>query len=212
MIFSYDGVHQEFYMPTEAPGIIDMPSMHYIAIRGKGDIESQKGDYKQAIEILFALVYSLKVYGIEDPRIDGYFQEGEQLLESFWWHEEGKEIDYKHKKDLNWMLAIRLPEFFLKEDLDKAIDKAKTLRSRQFSRIEYLTIHEGLCVRSIHVGPLEKSSKTIKSMHKFAKKHGFELDFSKDRMHHELYLYDARRTPRDKQRTEIRHPVKEIEK
>ncbi|MCR5196564.1 MAG: GyrI-like domain-containing protein, partial [Pseudobutyrivibrio sp.] len=212
MIFNYDGIHQEFYMPLEEPGIVEVPLMHYIAIRGKGDLEAPKGDYKEAIEILFALVYTLKVYRVGDPKIDGYFHNGVQLLESFWWQDDGMEIDYTHKEDLNWMLAVRLPEFFFIEDFDWAIAKAKTIRSRNFSKIEYVQVDEGLCVQCIHVGGLYEIPETIKPMHKFAKKQGYVLDFSRERFHHEVYLSDGRRIPDPIRRTVIRHPIKKSEK
>lgn len=47
-------------------------------------------------------------------------------------------------------------------------------------------------------------------MDEFAVTNGYELDFSSERLHHEIYLSDPRKTAAEKLRTVIRHPVKKI--
>ena len=49
MAFDYKKEYREFYMPPSKPGIITVPSMNYIAVRGQGDPNAEEGEYKQSI-------------------------------------------------------------------------------------------------------------------------------------------------------------------
>ena len=51
---------------------------------------------------------------------------------------------------------------------------------------------------------------TIKMMDFFALNNGWQLDFSTTRLHHEIYLNDPRKTPPEKLRTVIRHPIRRV--
>ena len=37
MAFDFKKEYKEFYMPKNQPGIVTVPSMNYIAVRGQGD-------------------------------------------------------------------------------------------------------------------------------------------------------------------------------
>lgn len=45
-------------------------------------------------------------------------------------------------------------------------------------------------------------------MHEFMEEHGYELDISDKRLHHEIYLSDARKVALEKPNTVIRHPIR----
>ena len=49
MAFDYKKEYKEFYMPKSKPSIVTVPSMNYIAIRGKGDPNTEDGEYKATI-------------------------------------------------------------------------------------------------------------------------------------------------------------------
>lgn len=61
MAFDYKKEYKEFYMPKNQPEIVTVPSMNYLAVRGKGNPNTGDGDYQRAIEILYALAYTLKM-------------------------------------------------------------------------------------------------------------------------------------------------------
>ena len=44
MAFDYKKEYKEFYMPKNKPGIIEIPKMNYIAVRGKGNPSEENGD------------------------------------------------------------------------------------------------------------------------------------------------------------------------
>ena len=73
---------------------------------------------------------------------------------------------------------------------------------------EFLTIDEGLCVQIMHIGPFDNEPATVKIMNQYIAEKGYENDFSDIRMHHEIYLSDARKTSPEKLKTVIRHPIK----
>ena len=69
-------------------------------------------------------------------------------------------------------------------------------------------MEEGDCVQIMHVGTYDEEPATIKLMDDYAVANGYVLDFSAERLHHEIYLSDPRKTPAEKLKTVIRHPVK----
>lgn len=50
MAFDFKKEYKEFYMPKNKPGIITVPSMNYIAVRGSGDPNMEDGEYKQSMD------------------------------------------------------------------------------------------------------------------------------------------------------------------
>ena len=71
-----------------------------------------------------------------------------------------------------------------------------------------MTYDEGLCVQCLHVGPYDEEPKTVALMHQFLEEEGYELDITDERMHHEIYLSDVRKTAPEKLKTILRHPIK----
>ena len=47
MPFDYKKEYKEFYLPKDKPSIVTVPSMNYIAVRGKGDPNAEDGEYKK---------------------------------------------------------------------------------------------------------------------------------------------------------------------
>ena len=124
MAFDFKKEYKEFYMPKKRPEIIDVPPMNYIAVRGKGDPNEENGAYKQAIGVLYAVAYTLKMSYKTDRRIEGFFDYVVPPLEGFWWQDGVKGIDYDKKDRFNWISVIRLPDFIKKDDFEWAVKTA----------------------------------------------------------------------------------------
>lgn len=210
MAFDYKKEYKEFYMPKKVPSIVEVPSMNYIAVRGKGDPNDENGDYKKTIGLLYAIAFTIKMSKKGDHQIDGYFDYVVPPLEGFWWQEGKTEINYSRKDDFCWISLIRLPDFVKKEDFDWAISEAKAKKKIDFSNVEFLTYNEGLCVQCMHIGSYDNEPETVQLMNEFAAKNGYALDITDKRFHHEIYLSDARRVAPEKLKTVIRHPIKRI--
>ena len=198
-------------MPKNKPGIVTVPSMNYIAVRGSGDPNLEGGDYKAAIGLLYAIAFTIKMSKKGDHQIEGYFDYVVPPLEGFWWQDGINGIDYIHKENFHWISAIRLPDFVTENDFRWAVDEATKKKKQDFSKVEFLTIEEGLCVQCMHIGPYDDEPATVSAMHEFLQQQGYEPDITDKRLHHEIYLSDARRVAPEKLRTVIRHPIKEVE-
>lgn len=209
MPFDYKKEYREFYLPPKAPGIVDVPEMNFIAVRGKGDPNEPEGEYKAAIGLLYGIAFTIKMSYKGNHKMDGYFSYVVPPLEGLWWQEGGKEMDYSHKEDFTWISMIRLPEFVTKEEFEWAIREATEKKQQDFSRVEYFTYCEGLCVQCMHVGSYDREPETIQRMEEYLQGNDFVPDFSGKRRHHEIYLSDPRRTAEEKLRTVIRHPIRQ---
>lgn len=210
MAFDYKKEYKEFYMPKNRPSIVEVPPMNYIAVRGKGDPNAEDSEYKQSIGLLYGIAFTIKMSKKGSHQIDGYFDYVVPPLEGFWWQNDVKGIDYSRKEDFNFISLIRLPDFVTKEDFDWAIEEAAKKKKEDFSKVEFLTYDEGLCVQCMHIGSYDDEPATVEMMHDFMTAEGYELDITDKRFHHEIYLSDARRVPPERLKTVIRHPVKKI--
>ena len=207
MAFDFKKEYKEFYMPPKKPTIVTVPEMNYIAVRGKGDPNTEGGEYKESIGLLYGIAFTIKMSKMGTHKIDGYFDYVVPPLEGFWWQDGVKGIDYTRKDDFNWISVIRLPDFVTKEDFDWAVEEA-TKKKMDFSKVEFFTYDEGLCVQCMHIGPYDDEPETMELMHKLMEEQGYELDITDERMHHEIYLSDARRVAPEKLKTVVRHPIK----
>ena len=208
MAFDFKKEYKEFYMPPKKPSIVTVPKMNYIAVRGQGDPNPEESEYKQAIGLLYGIAFTIKMSKMGSHKIDGYFDYVVPPLEGFWWQEGVIGVDYSRKDDFNWISVIRLPDFVTREDFEWAVEEATKKKKTDFSKVELFTYDEGLCVQCMHIGPYDDEPATVELMHKFMEEQGYELDITDERMHHEIYLSDARKVAPDKLKTVIRHPIK----
>lgn len=210
MAFDFKKEYKEFYLPKQKPEIIEVPKMNYIAVRGKGNPNAEGGEYQKAMEILYSLAYTIKMSYKTDYKIKGFFEYVVPPLEGFWWQENVDGIDYEDKDSFNWISCIRLPDFVEKEDFDWAVKTAEEKKRKDFSSAEFLTVEEGLCVQIMHIGPFDNEPESVAVMDKFIEEEGYVCDINEKRLHHEIYLSDARKVPPEKWKTVIRHPIKKI--
>ena len=117
-------------------------------------------------------------------------------------------IDYARKEEFKWISVIRLPDFVSREDFDWAVRKATEKKKQDFSKVEFFSYDEGLCVQCMHIGSYDDEPATVDAMHRFMEEQGYALDITDQRMHHEIYLSDARRVAPEKRKTVVRHPIR----
>lgn len=208
MAFDFKKEYKEFYLPKNKPQLVTLPPMNYIALRGQGDPNEEGGDYKAAIGVLYAIAYTIKMSKLGDHRIEGYCDFVVPPLEGFWWQEGVDGFDYTDKSAFHWISVIRLPDFVTKEDFDWAVAEATRKKKLDCSRAEFLTMDEGECVQILHLGPYDNEPATVALLDAFLEDQGWENDFSPTRLHHEIYLSDARKVAPEKWKTVVRHPVK----
>lgn len=208
MAFDFKKEYKEFYMPKDKSAIVTVPKINYIAVRGHGDPNDEEGDYKAAIALLYAIAFTIKMSKKGDHRIDGYFDYVVPPLEGFWWMDGIAGVDYAHKEDFNWISVIRLPDFVTEEDFRWAVKEATDKKKQDFSKVEFFTCDEGLCVQCMHIGSYDDEPTTVDKMHRYTEEQGYVLDITDKRLHHEIYLSDARKVAPEKLKTVIRHPIR----
>lgn len=208
MAFDLKKEYKEFYMPKNKPEIVNVPAMNYIAVRGKGDPNEENGSYQKAISILYAVAYTLKMSYKTNYKIDGFFEYVVPPLEGFWWQDHTDRIDYTDKSTFNWISVIRLPDFITKKDFDWAVETAQKKKNIDCTSAEFLTLKEGLCVQMMHFGSFDDEPQSVSVMNEYIENNGYENDINEKRLHHEIYLSDARKVPTEKWKTVIRHPIK----
>ncbi len=210
MSFDFKKEYKEFYMPKNKPEIVTVPPANFIAVRGKGDPNDAAGDYKAALNVLYAVAYTIKMSKLGDRRIEGYFDYVVPPLEGFWRQDGVVGIDYSDKSAFQWISVIRLPDFVTEADFRWAVETASIKKKLDCSSAEFLTIDEGLCVQIMHIGSFDDEPATCAVMDRFLAENGYENDFSDTRIHHEIYLSDARKVSPEKLKTVIRHPIRKI--
>ena len=228
MAFDLKKEYKEFYMPKNKPEIVKIPPMNYVAVRGKGNPNVECGDYQQAISILYAVAYTLKMSYKTDYKIEGFFEYVVPPLEGFWWQgeqhpvdaemrtdrtdrrENTKGIDYSNKDTFNWISVIRLPDFITEKDFAWAVQTATRKKKIDCSPAEFLTIDEGLCVQIMHQGSFDSEPATVALLEDYLKEQGYENIVNDRSLHHEIYMSDARKVAPEKWKTVIRHPIKKV--
>lgn len=208
MAFDFKKEYKEFYMPKNKPEIVTVPQANYIAVRGKGNPNEIDGAYQKAISILYAVAYTLKMSYKTEHKIEGFFEYVVPPLEGFWWQDNVDGIDYADKAAFNWISVIRLPEFITQKDFEWAVETASEKKKLDCSSAEFLTVDEGLCVQIMHIGAFDDEPQTATLMDEYIAQNGYENDITESRLHHEIYLSDARKVAPEKWKTVIRHPIK----
>ena len=175
MPFDYKKEYRAFYQPPKVPEIIDVPEMQFVCVSGTGDPNEEGGAYQQALGVLYAVSYTLKMSPRAGHLMDGFF-------------------DYVvPAEDFRW-----------------AVETASAKKKLDCSRAELRTIREGLCVQMMHIGAYDDEPASVAQMNAFLRENGYENDFTAERLHHEIYLSDPRKTAAEKRKTVIRHPVRKV--
>lgn len=209
----YKKEYKDLYLPKTKPMLIDVPNMKFIMVRGKGNPNSEKGEYQEAMSILYGLSFTIKMSKMGNNKIDGYFEYVVPPLEGFWWNKDEKNVDYRNKENFEWHSMIRQPEFVTEDVFKWACNEVKEKKGIDISKAEFKEFKEGLCVQIMHLGSYDDEPKTIDKINEYIIDNNLKNDIGSSlkngmiRRHHEIYLSDPRRTATEKLKTVIRIPV-----
>ncbi|HIU32968.1 MAG TPA: GyrI-like domain-containing protein [Candidatus Pullichristensenella excrementigallinarum] len=209
MPFDYKRAYPEYYLPPKTPQILEIPPMNFLAVRGSGNPNEEGGDYRESIGLVYAVAYTLRMSARAGHGIEGFFNYVVPPLEGLWRQQGNTAIDLAHKESFQWISMIRLPEFVTERELEWAVREASQRKKRYFSKVQWFSYSEGLCVQCLHVGPYDAEPATIAAMEAYALLQGCALDLSGIRQHHEIYLSDARRCKAENLKTVIRLPIRQ---
>ena len=203
--------YKALYGAKNKPEIVDVPTANYIAVRGKGNPNEEGGAYQKAVGVIYSIAYTLKMSYKSDYKIEGFYEYVVPPLEGFWWQDDVDGVDYSDKTTFNWISIMRLPEFVTKKDFEWAVEEASRKKKMDCSSAEFLTVEEGLCVQILHIGAFDDEPATVAIMDAYLEDNGYQNDMNDKRLHHEIYLSDARRIAPEKWKTVVRHPIKRKE-
>lgn len=206
----YKKEYKDLYLPGTAPVVIQVPKIALIMTDGRGDPNQPDGEYAHAMELLYALTYTIKMSKMGGSAPAGYFEYVVPPLEGLWWYDDGGGFDFaKSKSTFCWTSMIRQPEFVTPEVFAAACEAAaKKKPGLDISKARLSEFEEGLCVQCMHIGPYDTEPATVEKMDRYVLDNGYAIDLSDTRRHHEIYLSDPRKGDPAKRKTVIRHPVR----
>jgi hypothetical protein len=199
--------YKDLYLPKNEPVIVKVPEIILVAIEGKGNPNETDGEYKNALEVLYGIQYTIKMSKTGTSVPNGYFDYVVPPLEGLWWTLD-KKIDYEDKSKFNWVSMIRLPEYVNKDVFKWACGEAAKKKKINTEKAYLYKFTEGLCVQCMHVGSYDEEPKTIKLIDNFIDNNNLIKDINDKRKHHEIYLSDPRKGDPQKMKTVLRIPVR----
>jgi hypothetical protein len=207
--------NKELYAPTKEPRVIEVPAMKFIMVDGHGDPNDTEGEYHQAVELLYALSYTIKMSNKNSSHSDENYDYVVAPLEGLWWLDDKTDMNFTQKDKYCWTSMIRQPDFITVDIFERAkvaVKKKKPGMDVTKARLE--TLHEGLCVHVMHIGAFDEEPTTLAKMDTFMKDNGLindigtELPDKRTRRHHEIYLSDPRKANPATMKTILRHPIR----
>lgn len=211
--FDYKKEYKELYLPKTKPTLIQVPEITFLMFDGSGD-PNTSASYKNAMEVLYGLSYSIKMSKMNNSQPEGYFEYVVPPLEGLWWADNPAYNDKKivDKDKFLWTSMIRQPEFVTEEVFKKNKDVLQRKKKDiDLSTVRLVKYTEGLCCQIMHIGPYDDEAASIEQMDQFILDSGYVTDITKQRWHHEIYLTNPLKTAPEKLKTVIRHPIKKLE-
>ena len=226
--FDFKKEYKDLYAPKTKPALIDVPPMNFIAVAGSGNPNEENGDYAEAIGLLYAFSFTVKMTKMGSWQPEGYFDYVVPPLEGLWWGGGFDGTRIEDKDALNWISLIRQPDFVSPEVFAWAAEHVAAKKPElDVARARFVRFAEGPCVQIMHKGPYDDEPATVARMEDFARASDLASDIADPesaeammnaldagggvpsvRLHHEIYLGDPRRTKPENLRTVLRHPVK----
>nr|WP_122012650.1 GyrI-like domain-containing protein [Maliibacterium massiliense] len=198
--------YKDLYLPGAAPMCIDVPAMRFIMVDGEGAPEG--ADYQQALQVLYALSFNIKMSKLGPRPIAGYYEYVVPPLEGLWSCKDGP-FDVQARGDWCWTSMIRQPDFVTEDVFADALLACQRKKpDLPIARARFVTWTEGRCVQMLHRGPYADEPVSLAQLHAFMQAQQLAPDAA--RRHHEIYLSDPRRADPARLRTVLRLPVKRL--
>ena len=169
--------YKDLYVPKTSPAQIAVPPMTFLMVDGAGDPNAEGGAYQDAITLLYALSYTVKMSKLGGKAPQGYFEYVVPPLEGLWWMAEGAPgVDYNNKAGFCWTAMIRQPEFVTPEVFTWAAEEVRRKKGLDPLPARLDTLEEGLCVQCMHLGPYDEEPATLAKIETFIRENGLLND------------------------------------
>jgi hypothetical protein len=197
---------KELYMPKNKPEIVKVPPMKFFMLDGKGNPNSE--EFSEAIGILYSLSYAVKMMPKKGVTPEGYFEYTVFPLEGVWdLAPEARGLEVLDKNSLIYTIMIRQPDFVTDEIAQAALESAvKKTKHPMLSKVSFASLEEGMCVQMLHLGSYDNEPGSFAMMEEFCNANNLKR---LSKIHREIYISDARKTPVEKLQTVLRFKVEE---
>ena len=191
---------KEFYSPSAKKVVaVDIPTMNFLMVGGNGAPETT--EYKEAIEALYSVSYTLK-FMIKKGEIG--IDYGVLPLEGLWWLMICQTLSMIISLNGYGTMMIMQPELVTKNLVQAAINQVKGKKDLPaIDKVRFEPFQEGKCAQILHIGPFSEEGPTVEKVHSFIGECGNEITGK----HHEIYLTDIRRAAPENWKTVIRQPM-----
>jgi hypothetical protein len=190
---------KHLFSAKEKPELVNVPEINYLTYTGRG--EPGGVAYTEGLSALYAAAYTLKFASKKKGR--DFTVMG---LEGLWWWDDSGIVnleDAPPRDTWNWMSLIAVPDFVTSVMLEDAMPEMIKKKGKTLEKVRFERINEGLCAQILHIGPYSDEPRSQKTLHGFIAKQGYRLRGR----HHEIYMGDPRKTPSERLKTILRHPV-----
>jgi hypothetical protein len=189
------------YSATEAPELVTVPPITYLAVDGQGDPRST--EYTEAIMSVYTLAYAVRA----ELERAGEHRHRVMPLETTWAVTPGPDGAARAEgaeRTWSWTTLIAQPTTATEEVVAAArAGVGGASRPRLLDRVALRTVDEGRSAQLLHTGPHGALDHDIGRLRAFIAARGL----SPRGRHHEVYLSDPARTASRRLRTVLRQPV-----
>jgi len=196
---------RNLYLPGNKPEIVTVPNFCFFMIKGRGNPNEEA--FSEAIGVLYSLSYAIKMLPKKGIMPDGYYDYSVFPLEGIWdLAEEAKELEVLDKNSLIYTIMIRQPDFVTDELAQEIINSVKKKKPHPLlDEVMFKHLEEGLCAQMLHLGPYDDEPISFSIMEDYCRRNNLRRV---TKVHREIYISDARKTPPDKLKTVLRFNVK----
>ena len=193
---------QLYNQPKSKVSLIEVPSLNFLMIDGKGDPNNNLA-YSEAVGAIYSIAYKLKFMIKNGPLAVDYKV---MPLEGLWWAEEMTLFNLEDRSNWQWRMMIMQPEYINDDLFDTAFDFVKKKKDPpKLDEVQFKSFQEGLVMQIYHQGPYgDGERETIEKLHAQIETDGYKLSGK----HHEIYFNSPLHTAPENLRTIIRQPVK----
>lgn len=189
--------YKDYYSAKTKVEKVHFGNVPYLSILGKGEPAGE--EFSEKAGAIYPVAYGIKK--ICKETIQDF---GVPKLEGLWWVNDKRPALEVPRSEWHWKLLIRIPDFVTNEMVEKAVSEVVKKKTKIASEVKFEIIDEGDLVSILHVGSYKTEPESIKQMDDFIKANGF----TKNGLHHEIYLSDPNKTEPDKLKTILRQPIK----
>ena len=197
--------HEKYlYGAKITPGVVDVPTQQYIMISGEGNPNNT--DFSDKVSALYSLAYAIKMNykaAVASGNISREVQDFTVYpLEGIWKQKIAGEFI---KENLEYTIMIRQPDYITVDMVQTALERVKVKKPTPlYGEIRFDTMQDGKCIEILHVGSFDDELTSFEKMDRYAKEQGLKRSAL---VHREIYLNNANRVEKSKQKTILRYQV-----